>query len=106
MGDWPKPTLELELGAEGYPHYGNITTETNSTRGSTVRDAAKKIMGDVTIAYIEGIGGVRVAEDELVEVGKNDVRIPFPFPFSFPNLISVTNHCFFPQQILSFKVGK
>ncbi|KAI5790967.1 P-loop containing nucleoside triphosphate hydrolase protein [Pyronema domesticum] len=42
-------------------------------KGSTVRDAAKKIMGDVTIAYIEGIGGVRVAEDELVEVGKNDI---------------------------------
>jgi len=30
-------------------------------------------MGDVPIAYIEGAGGVRVAEDEIVEVGKNDV---------------------------------
>lgn len=42
-------------------------------RNTTVRDAAKKIMGDVTIAYIEGIGGVRVAEMDIVEVGKNDV---------------------------------
>lgn len=42
-------------------------------RGTTVRDAARKIMGDVPIAYIEGVGGVRVAETDVVEVGKNDV---------------------------------
>lgn len=42
-------------------------------RNTTVRDAAKKIMGDAPIAYIEGIGGVRVAEMDIVEVGKNDV---------------------------------
>jgi len=33
-------------------------------------------MGDVPIAYIEGVGGVRVGEDEIVTVGKHDVSIP------------------------------
>lgn len=32
-------------------------------------------MGDVPIAYVEGAGGVRVSEDEIVAVGKYDVRI-------------------------------
>lgn len=44
------------------------------TRGSTVGDAARKIMGDVPIAYVEGAGGTRVSEDEVVSVGKYDVR--------------------------------
>ena len=42
-------------------------------KGSTVSDVARKIMGDAPIAYIEGAGGVRVAEDALVGVGKNDI---------------------------------
>lgn len=42
-------------------------------KGSTVRDCARKIMGDAPLAYVEGAGGVRVGEDEVVEVGKNDV---------------------------------
>lgn len=42
-------------------------------RGTTVREAARKIMGDVTVAYVEGAGGVRVAEEEVVEVGRCDV---------------------------------
>lgn len=42
-------------------------------RGTTVRDCARKIMGDAPLAYVEGAGGVRVSEDEIVEVGKNDV---------------------------------
>lgn len=33
-------------------------------------------MGDVPIAYVEGVGGVRVSEDEVVAVGKHDVQIP------------------------------
>lgn len=62
-----------------------------------MRDAARKIMGDVPIAYVEGAGGVRVAEDETVEGGKNDVStgirsLPFPETDNF--------------QILSFKVGR
>lgn len=36
-------------------------------------DVAKKVMGDVPISYIEGVGGTRVSEDEIVEVGKYDV---------------------------------
>ncbi|KIW62597.1 hypothetical protein PV04_10758 [Phialophora macrospora] len=42
-------------------------------KGSTVADAARKIMGDAPIAFIEGDGGRRVAEDSLIEVGKNDI---------------------------------
>lgn len=30
-------------------------------------------MGDVPIAYVEGSGGTRVSEDEIVAVGKFDV---------------------------------
>jgi len=32
-------------------------------------------MGDAPLAYVEGAGGVRVAENEIVAVGKNDVRL-------------------------------
>ena len=42
-------------------------------KGTTVRDCARKIMGDAPLAYVEGAGGVRVSEDEIVEVGRNDV---------------------------------
>lgn len=30
-------------------------------------------MGDAPIAYIEGAGGTRVSEDQIVAPGKNDV---------------------------------
>ncbi|KAK3946021.1 P-loop containing nucleoside triphosphate hydrolase protein [Diplogelasinospora grovesii] len=42
-------------------------------KNSTVADVGRKIMGDAPIAYIEGPGGIRVAEDQIVSVGKNDV---------------------------------
>ena len=42
-------------------------------KGTTVRECARKIMGDAPLAYVEVAGGVRVSEDEVVEVGKNDV---------------------------------
>lgn len=42
-------------------------------RNSTVGDVARKVMGDVPIAYVEGAGGTRVSEDEIVAVGKYDV---------------------------------
>ncbi|SPN97460.1 probable GTP-binding protein [Cephalotrichum gorgonifer] len=42
-------------------------------KNSTVGDAARKVMGDAPIAYIEGAGGMRVSEDDIVAVGKNDV---------------------------------
>ena len=42
-------------------------------RGATVRDVARKIIGDAPLAYCEGPGGVRVGEDDLVEVSGRDV---------------------------------
>ncbi len=36
-------------------------------------DVARKCMGDAPIAYVEGVGGIRVSEDDTVAVGKNDV---------------------------------
>lgn len=42
-------------------------------KGSTVADVARKVMGDAPIAFIEGEGGRRVAEDAIVAVGKNDI---------------------------------
>ncbi|KAI1007677.1 putative GTP-binding protein [Podosphaera aphanis] len=42
-------------------------------RGSTVGDVARKVLGDTPVAYIEGAGGIRVAEDDSVAVGKNDI---------------------------------
>lgn len=50
-----------------------------SNRNSTVGDVARKVMGDVPIAYVEGAGGVRVSEDEIVEVGKHDVGTLYLF---------------------------
>ena len=45
-------------------------------RGTSVKECARKIMGDAPLAYVEGAGGVRVSEDEIVAVGKNDVSLP------------------------------
>ncbi|KAF8002175.1 hypothetical protein HF325_003140 [Metschnikowia pulcherrima] len=42
-------------------------------RGTPVIQVARKIMGDVTIAAIEGVGGTRVGEEDTVDKGKNDV---------------------------------
>lgn len=42
-------------------------------RGTPVISVARKIMGDVTIAAIEGVGGIRVGEDDTVDNGKNDI---------------------------------
>lgn len=42
-------------------------------RGTPVINVARKIMGDVTIALIEGVGGMRVGEEDLVDRGKNDI---------------------------------
>jgi len=42
-------------------------------KGLTVGDVARKVMGDAPIAYIEGVGNMRVAEDDPVAVGKNDI---------------------------------
>ncbi|KAI9830135.1 MAG: hypothetical protein M1819_005812 [Sarea resinae] len=42
-------------------------------KNTTVAEVARKVMGDAPLAYIEGAGGVRVAEDDIVSVGKHDV---------------------------------
>lgn len=42
-------------------------------RGTPVISVARKIMGDVTIAAIEGAGGTRVGEEDTVDRGKNDI---------------------------------
>ncbi|KAF2709961.1 P-loop containing nucleoside triphosphate hydrolase protein [Pleomassaria siparia CBS 279.74] len=42
-------------------------------KGSTVGDVYKKVMGDAPLAYVETDGGVRVSENDLVVVGKNDI---------------------------------
>jgi hypothetical protein len=46
------------------------------SKNTTVAEVARKVMGDAPLAYVEGAGGVRVAEDDLVAVGKNDVSTP------------------------------
>jgi len=42
-------------------------------RGTTIAEVARKVMGDAPLAYVEGAGGVRVSEDDVVSVGKNDI---------------------------------
>ena len=44
-------------------------------KGSTVGDVYRKIMGDAPLAYVEGVGGVRVSEEDEVGVGRNDVSV-------------------------------
>lgn len=67
-------------------------------KGSTVGDVARKVMGDVPISYIEGVGGTRVSDDDIVAVGKHDVcDIPI-FSLYSTNVYLV--------QVLAFKVGR
>lgn len=42
-------------------------------KNTTVAGAARKVMGDVTIAYVEGADGNRVDQEEVVGVGRFDV---------------------------------
>lgn len=42
-------------------------------RGTKVGKVARYIMGDVTIAVIETVGGARVGEDDKVDAGINDI---------------------------------
>ena len=65
-------------------------------------EVARKVMGDVAIAYVEGAGGTRVSEDEVVSVGKNDV-CPYLHVNSHEQIRSFYQ---LDLQILSFKVGR
>lgn len=42
-------------------------------KGTTVGKVATYIMGDVTVAAIETVGGIRVSEDDKVDEGVNDI---------------------------------
>ncbi|ODQ79721.1 hypothetical protein BABINDRAFT_36618 [Babjeviella inositovora NRRL Y-12698] len=42
-------------------------------KGTLVAQVAKMIVGEVTIAAIEGVGGLRISEEDTVDVGKNDI---------------------------------
>lgn len=42
-------------------------------KNTTVREVARAVLGDAPLAYVEGAGGIRVSEDEIVAVGKHDV---------------------------------
>ncbi|QDS75933.1 hypothetical protein FKW77_003069 [Venturia effusa] len=42
-------------------------------KGTTVGEVGRKIMGDVPIAFVETVGGVRVSDEDTVEVGRNDI---------------------------------
>lgn len=65
-------------------------------KNTTVREVARKVMGDVPVAYVEGLGGVRIAEDDTIGIGRNDVRAPLIRRYAKHSL----------PQILSFKVGR
>jgi hypothetical protein len=67
-------------------------------RGTTVKEAARKIMGDAPIAYIEGAGGVRIAEDEIVTTGKNDVSNYFCLKSICPLPFNNEAHRFYPSR--------
>ncbi|KAI9802977.1 MAG: hypothetical protein M1825_002210 [Sarcosagium campestre] len=43
-------------------------------RNTTVAGVARKVIGDAPLAYVEGVGGNRVAEEDIVAKGKNDSR--------------------------------
>jgi ribosome-binding ATPase YchF (GTP1/OBG family) len=53
-------------------------------KGTTVAEVARKVMGDVPLAYVEGVGGVRVGEDDVVGIGKNDVSYWIPSSRKMP----------------------
>ena len=62
-------SVSTGLGAQGAVFRDCVLVK----RGTTVKECARKIMGDAPLAYVEGAGGVRVSEDEVVEVGRHDV---------------------------------
>lgn len=42
-------------------------------RGTTVGQVMRKIMGDAPVLWIEGVGSIKLSEDDVVSEGKNDV---------------------------------
>lgn len=64
-------------------------------KNTTVAEVGRKIMGDAPIAYIEAPGGIRVAEDQIVSVGKNDVCISLTRNASLLVLLTVVTDIIF-----------
>ncbi|GAP85862.2 putative GTP-binding protein [Rosellinia necatrix] len=62
-------------------------------KNMTVGEVARKVMGDAPIAYVEGVGAVRVAEDAIVSPGKNDVSV-------FPRVVRLACWILFADPIL------
>ncbi|GME67804.1 unnamed protein product [Ambrosiozyma monospora] len=42
-------------------------------KGTTVASVARIIIGEITVAAVEGVGGKRVGMDDTVDIGKNDI---------------------------------
>jgi ribosome-binding ATPase YchF (GTP1/OBG family) len=42
-------------------------------KGTTVGAVAKRIMGDIPIAAIEGVGGSKISDTQPVDIGRNDI---------------------------------
>ena len=51
----------------------DINGNVRINKGAFIISVAKKIMGDVTIAAIEGIGGIRIGEEDTIDTNKNDI---------------------------------
>ena len=62
-------------------------------RGTTVKEVARKVIGDAPLAHVEGPGGVRISEEEVVGVGKYDVRSFHYYTFLPPlKLLCISFH--------------
>lgn len=70
-------------------------------KNTTVAECARKVIGDAPLAYVEGAGGVRVAEDDVVAVGKNDVRFPLP---CIKKYITNNNHRSSPSKSVEHNI--
>lgn len=76
-------------------------------KGATVGDVARKVMGDAPIAYVEGVGGTRVSEDDVVAVGKHDVsdgELPY-WPRLGDDFLTVL-HCRFYRSKSANRITK
>lgn len=63
---------------------------------STVRDVARTVVGDAPLAFVETVGSVKVSEDSIVAIGKNDVSsLPLSLDFhgGRATLIGVGRYC-------------
>ena len=68
-GDPALPTNALASSAKGYMFRDCVLMP----RGATVKDVARKVLGDAPLAYVEGPAGVRVGEGDVVVKGSRDV---------------------------------